>query len=276
MHLLYARFVFKALRDMGHVTGDEPYMSLIHQGTILGADGQKMSKSKGNTVSPDEYIDVYGSDVFRTYLAFGFDYRLGGPWSDSGINAISSYFKKVANMFDAYDKLEKKAGDYKEDDTLEVARHKTIKDVTRMLDNFQFNTAVARMMEFRTAIANYQKGNNRSSEYEKAVLTDFVKLLAPLAPHYMEEVWSIFGNTDSVFNANWPEYDEAKTISKEIEVAVQVNGKIKARIMIPANAEKDVMLEVAKSNEVIAKEIEGKNIIKEIAVPNKLVNIVAK
>ena len=276
MHLMYARFVYKALRDMGYVDGDEPYMSLIHQGTILGADGQKMSKSKGNTVSPDEYIEEYGSDVFRTYLAFGFDYRLGGPWSDSGINAISSYFKKVANMLDAFDGLEKKTGDYKEDEELEVVRHKTIKDVTRMLDNFQFNTAVAKMMEFRTAIANYQKGKNRSSEYEKAVLVDFVKLLAPLAPHYMEEVWSRFGNTDSIFNVKWPEFDEAKTISKEIEVAVQINGKIKARIMIPANAEKDVMIDIAKSNETIAKELEGKNIIKEIAVPNKLVNIVAK
>lgn len=235
-----------------------------------------MSKSKGNTVSPDEYIEEYGSDVFRTYLAFGFDYRLGGPWSDSGINAISSYFKKVANMLDAFDSLEKKSGDYKEDEELEVVRHKTIKDVTRMLDNFQFNTAVAKMMEFRTAIANYQKGKNRSSEYEKAVLVDFVKLLAPLAPHYMEEVWSKFGNTDTIFNAKWPEFDEAKTISKEIEVAVQINGKIKARIMIPANAEKDVMIDIAKSNETIAKELEGKNIIKEIAVPNKLVNIVAK
>lgn len=276
MHLMYARFVYKALRDMGYVDGDEPYMSLIHQGTILGADGQKMSKSKGNTVSPDEYIEKYGSDVFRTYLAFGFDYRLGGPWSDSGINAISSYFKKVANMLDAFDGLEKKTGDYKEDEELEVVRHKTIKDVTRMLDNFQFNTVVAKMMEFRTAIANYQKGKNRSSEYEKAVLVDFVKLLAPLAPHYMEEVWSRFGNTDSIFNVKWPEFDEAKTISKEIEIAVQINGKIKARIMIPANAEKDVMIDIAKSNETIAKELEGKNIIKEIAVPNKLVNIVAK
>lgn len=276
MHLMYARFVYKALRDMGYVDGDEPYMSLIHQGTILGADGQKMSKSKGNTVSPDEYIEKYGSDVFRTYLAFGFDYRLGGPWSDSGINAISSYFKKVANMLDAFDGLEKKTGDYKEDEELEVVRHKTIKDVTRMLDNFQFNTVVAKMMEFRTAIANYQKGKNRSSEYEKAVLVDFVKLLAPLAPHYMEEVWSRFGNTDSIFNVKWPEFDEAKTISKEIEVVVQINGKIKARIMIPANAEKDVMIDIAKSNETIAKELEGKNIIKEIAVPNKLVNIVAK
>lgn len=276
MHLMYARFVYKALRDMGYVDGDEPYMSLIHQGTILGADGQKMSKSKGNTVSPDEYIEKYGSDVFRTYLAFGFDYRLGGPWSDSGINAISSYFKKVANMLDAFDGLEKKTGDYKEDEELEVVRHKTIKDVTRMLDNFQFNTVVAKMMEFRTAIANYQKGKNRSSEYEKAVLVDFVKLLAPLAPHYMEEVWSRFGNTDSIFNVKWPEFDEAKTISKEIEIAVQINGKIKARIMIPANAEKDVMIDIVKSNETIAKELEGKNIIKEIAVPNKLVNIVAK
>ena len=129
------------------------------------------------------------------------------------------YFKKVANMLDAFDSLEKKSGDYKEDEELEVVRHKTIKDVTRMLDNFQFNTAVAKMMEFRTAIANYQKGKNRSSEYEKAVLVDFVKLLAPLAPHYMEEVWSKFGNTDTIFNAKWPEFDEAKTISKEIEEA---------------------------------------------------------
>ena len=276
MHLMYARFVYKALRDMGYVTGDEPYMSLIHQGTILGADGQKMSKSKGNTVSPDEYIAEFGSDAFRTYLAFGFDYKLGGPWNDSGISAISSYFKKVTAMLNAYNELEKVEGDYKVDDTLEVARHKAIKDITRMIDNFQFNTAVARLMELRTAIANYQKGKNRSSEFEKSVIVDFVKLIAPFAPHFMEEVWEALGNTGSIFNESWPTYDEAKTISAEVEVAVQICGKIKARIMVPANAAPAVMLELAKANDVIAAEIAGKNIIKEIAVPNKLVNIVAK
>jgi leucyl-tRNA synthetase len=276
MHLMYARFVYKALRDMGYVTGDEPYMSLIHQGTILGADGQKMSKSKGNTVSPDEYIAESGSDVFRTYLAFGFDYRLGGPWSDSGINAISSYFKKVATMLNNYDALEKVEGDYKVDDTLEVVRHKAIKDITRMIDNFQFNTAVARLMEFRTAIANYQKGKNRSSEFERSVIVDFVKLISPLAPHYMEEVWECLGNTESIFDSEWPTYDEAKTISAEVEVAVQINGKIKARLMVPANAPQDKMLEIAKANETIAAEIAGKTVIKEIAVPNKLINIVVR
>jgi leucyl-tRNA synthetase len=251
-------------------------MSLIHQGTILGADGQKMSKSKGNTVSPDEYIAEFGSDAFRTYLAFGFDYKLGGPWSDSGISAISSYFKKVTAMLNAYNELEKVEGDYKVDDTLEVARHKAIKAITRMIDNFQFNTAVAKLMEFRTAIANYQKGKNRSSEFEKSVIEDFVKLLSPLAPHYMEEVWEVLGNTDSIFNAEWPVFDEAKTISAEVEVVVQINGKIKERIMVPANAPSADMLAIAKENDTIKGLIEGKTIVKEIGVPNKLVNIVVK
>ena len=121
-------------------------------------------------------------------------------------------------MLNAYGELEKVEGDYKVDDTLEVVRHKTIKDVTRMIDNFQLNTAVAKLMEFRTAIANYQKGNNRSSEFEKSVIVDFVKLLSPLAPHYMEEVWEELGNTDSIFNSEWPTYDETKTISAQIEV----------------------------------------------------------
>lgn len=274
MHLLYSRFVYKALRDMGYVSGDEPFQCLIHQGTILGSDGQKMSKSLGNTVSADEYVEKFGSDVFRTYLAFGFSYTEGGPWSDDGILAINKFFQKIQRVFETFAELNKNniTG---EDEDLTTSLHKTIKAVTNDIDKFQFNTAIARLMELTTAITKYQAKPNRSYAEEKRAIETYAKLLSPFAPHYMEEVWQEFGYTTSIFDEKWPEYDEQKTISKNIEIVVQINGSIKSRIVIPAGTEQQQMQDIAMQDEKIQALLEGKTVKKIIAIKDKLVNIVA-
>ena len=232
-----------------------------------------MSKSLGNTVSADEYVEKFGSDVFRTYLAFGFSYTEGGPWSDDGILAINKFFQKIQRVFENFASLNKNdiVGN---DEDLTTTLHKTIKAVTNDIDKFQFNTAVARLMELTTAITKYQTKQDRSYAEEKQAVEIYAKLLAPFAPHYMEEVWQEFGYTTSIFDDQWPEYDEQKTISKNIEIVVQINGSIKSRIVIPAGTEQQQMQEIAMQDEKIQALLEGKIVKKVIAIKDKLVNIV--
>lgn len=274
MHLLYARFIYKALKDMGYVSGEEPFKSLIHQGTILGADGQKMSKSLGNTVSADEYVAKFGSDVFRTYLGFGFSYTEGGPWSDDGILAINKFFQKIAKVFENFSNLEKNSNDEIDED-LEVWLHKTIKSVTQDMENFQFNTSIARLMELTTQISKYQAKPKRNYEQEKHAVYCYAKLLAPIMPHYMEDVWKKLGHETSIFDEKWPTFDEAKTMAKSVEIAIQVNGQIRARINIPADTSDEDMKKIALENENVTKYTSGKQIKKVICIKNRLVNIVA-
>ena len=274
MHLLYARFIYKALRDMGYVSGDEPFQSLIHQGTILGSDGQKMSKSLGNTVTADDYVKKFGSDVFRTYLAFGFSYTEGGPWSDDGILAISKFFQKIQRVFENFTSL--KPNDIsKQNEELTLSMHKTIKAVTNDIEKFQFNTAVARLMEYTTALSKYQTQTQRNYNLEKEAVLTYAKLLSPFAPHYMEEVWQSLGQQNSIFNQSWPKYDDEKTLAKNIEIVVQINGSIRARIVIPCNTEPSEMEKIALENETIKSLLTNKTIKKVIAIKDKLVNIVA-
>ena len=274
MHLLYARFIYKALRDMGYVSGDEPFQSLVHQGTILGSDGQKMSKSLGNTVTADDYVQKFGSDVFRTYLAFGFSYTEGGPWSDDGILAISKFFQKIQRVFENFASLQPnniKA----QNEELTISMHKTIKAVTNDIEKFQFNTAVARLMEYTTVLSKYQTQNERNYNLEKEAVLTYAKLLSPFAPHYMEEVWQSLGQQNSIFDQSWPKYDDEKTLAKNIEIVVQINGAIRARIVIPCNTEPSEMEKIALENETIKSLLNGKTIKKVIAIKDKLVNIVA-
>ena len=274
MHLLYARFIYKALRDMGYVSGDEPFQSLVHQGTILGSDGQKMSKSLGNTVTADDYVQKFGSDVFRTYLAFGFSYTEGGPWSDDGILAISKFFQKIQRVFENFASLQPnniKA----QNEELTISMHKTIKAVTNDIEKFQFNTAVARLMEYTTVLSKYQTQNERNYNLEKEAVLTYAKLLSPFAPHYMEEVWQNLGQQNSIFDQSWPKYDDEKTLAKNIEIVVQINGAIRARIVIPCNTEPSEMEKIALENETIKSLLNGKTIKKVIAIKDKLVNIVA-
>ena len=274
MHLIYCRFIYKALRDMGYVKGDEPYPSLIHQGVIFGPDGARMSKSRGNTVAPDEYVSKYGSDVFRTYLAFGFDYSAGGAWKDSGIEAISSFFRRFTGIVESFTERSDDGAKLVSDADTERVMHKTIKAVTNDVDAFHFNTAIARLMEFSNAISKYQSGNNRNSAFERTIVENFIKLIGIFAPHYGEELWETIGNEYSLFNQSWPVFDESKIALDEFEVAVQICGKIKDRMMVSASSTEDEIKQAALALDKIKDAVGDKPVKKVIVIKNRLVNIV--
>ena len=198
MHLLYARFFTKALRDMGYLDFDEPFLSLVHQGVILGPDGQKMSKSRGNTVSPDEYIEKYGSDVFRMYLAFGFSYVEGGPWSDDGIKAIDRFVNRIERLITKFASEKGSAGSDQfgsDEKELNYVRHFAIKSATDDIEVFQFNTAIARIMELVNALYKYDALENRNIKLMEDTIKDAILLLSPFAPHFAEEMWSFSAAT---------------------------------------------------------------------------------
>ncbi|MGL5068930.1 MAG: leucine--tRNA ligase [Sarcina sp.] len=281
MHLLYARFITKALRDMGYLNFDEPFKSLTHQGLILGPDGLKMSKSKGNTISPDTYINEYGADVFRMYLMFGFSYIEGGAWSDDGIKSVHRFVEKIERNLDvAREAIEKgennKTSMDKAEKELNFWRHNTIKAVGTDADKLQFNTAIARMMEFVNAISKYTQEKEMNLTFLKETCEDYIKLLAPFAPHFSEEQWSLLGNTDSVFNTEWPKFDTASLVKDEIEIAIQVNGKIKNKIMVASGLDEESIKAAALEDEKIKEATEDKNIVKVIVIKGRLVNIVVK
>jgi len=279
MHLLYARFVTKALRDMGYLNFDEPFLSLVHQGTILGSDGQKMSKSRGNTVTPDEYINKYGSDVFRMYLAFGFAYVEGGPWSDDGIKAIDRFIGRVERLIEKVVSERGKpstnsmGADEKE---LNYVRHNTIKSVTQDTDQFQFNTAIARIMELVNAIYKYDMKPDKNRSFMEETIKDLLKLMSPFAPHFAEEMWETMGEKDFIFNQSWPSYDEKALVKDEVEIAVQFNGQIKFRINVPTDADDKEIEEIVKNDPRASQYLEGKNIVRIIVVKGRLINIVVK
>lgn len=281
MHLLYARFITKALRDMGLLNFDEPFLSLRHQGLILGPDGQKMSKSKGNTISPDDCIKEFGSDVFRMYLMFGFDYAEGGAWSDDGVKSIAKFVDRIDRTIDSYKEEMNNSSNTRSDfgsdeKELNYTRNHSIKSITGDMDKFQFNTCIARMMEFSNALSKYLNVENKNLSLLKDSIVDFIKLLSPFAPHFSEEKWEAIGMGYSVFNQNWPEFNEAALVKDEVEIAIQVNGKIKARITIPSNLKDEEIKTLSLDNETIKDAVAGKNIIKVIVIKGRLVNIVVK
>lgn len=280
MHLLYSRFITKALRDMGHLSFDEPFKSLTHQGLILGPDGQKMSKSKGNTISPDDYIVQYGSDVFRMYLMFGFSYSDGGAWSDEGIKSMSKFvdrvernFHNIKDILQSSDNTEDLRAEEKE---ILFWNANTIKGVTEDAEKMQFNTAIARMMELTNALAKYISLKVHNHAILKEVTFDFLKILSPFAPHFSEEIWNMFGNETSIFNEAWPAFNPEALTKDEVEIVIQINGKIKERIMIPTSASDEEIKKLSLENEDIQKHLEGLTIVKVIVIKGRLVNIVVK
>jgi leucyl-tRNA synthetase, eubacterial and mitochondrial family len=280
MHLLYARFVTKALRDLGYLDFDEPFKSLIHQGIILGPDGNKMSKSRGNTISPDEYINEYGSDVFRMYLMFGFAFTEGGPWNDDGIKAMFRFIQRIERLVDKFIEDRGKEGKdeiSKDEKELNYVRNYTIKSVTEDAEKFQFNTAIARIMELVNALYKYDADVEiKNTRLYEETIADLVRLLAPFAPHFAEEMWDRLGYTYSVFNQKWPEYDEKALVKDTVEIAIQVNGKVRGRIEISSDAAEKEIQDKALSCDNIRQFIDGKEIKKVIVVKNRLVNIVVK
>lgn len=281
MHLLYARFITKALRDMGYLNFDEPFKSLTHQGLILGPDGLKMSKSKGNTISPDQYINEYGADVFRMYLMFGFAYTEGGAWSDEGIKSVHRFVEKIERNLDIAREAINNGSNNKT--TIDAAekelnfwRHNTIKSVGIDADKLQFNTAIARMMEFINALSKYTQQKEMNLELLKATVKDYIKLLAPFAPHFAEEQWSLLGNEYSVFNTEWPKFDPALLVKDEVEIAIQVNGKIRNKIMVASGLDEESIKTTALEDAKIKEATDGKTIVKVIVIKGRLVNIVVK
>ena len=281
MHLLYARFITKALRDMGYLNFDEPFTSLTHQGLILGPDGLKMSKSKGNTISPDDYIKEDGADVFRMYLMFGFAYTEGGAWSDDGIKSVNRFVERIERIIDtAREAISKgennKTTMDKAEKELNYWRHNTIKSVTYDTDKLQFNTAIARMMEFINALSKYTQEKEMNLDFLKDVVSDYLRLLAPFAPHFSEEQWNLLGNSYSIFNEAWPKFDPKALVQDEVEIAIQVNGKIKNKIMVSSDLDEEGIKAAALADEKIIASTEGKTVVKVIVIKGRLVNIVVK
>ena len=261
-HLIYSRFWHKFLYDIGEVPTAEPYAKRSAQGLILGEDGEKMSKSKGNVVDPNDVVDSYGADVLRVYILFMGDYGMAAPWSDSSVKGCKRFLERVADL----GAIAKGEGITPE---LEVLFHKTLKKVTLDIEDMKFNTAIAAMMTLINEVLNH--GSLTVDE-----LKMFLKMLCPFAPHLCEEMWEATGESGLCSLSAWPEYDEAKTVDSTVEIVVQVNGKLKSRLNVAADISAADAIAAAKADEKIAAELEGKNIIKEIYVPKKLVNIVAK
>lgn len=273
MHLLYARFFTKALRDMGYLDFDEPFLSLVHQGTILGSDGNKMSKSRGNVISPDDSIAKYGADVFRVYLMFGFSYIEGGPWNDNGLDSIGRFFDRVERAVKkCYEMNYEDRAPEKAEKELNFVRNATIKSVSADIESFSFNTALARIMEFVNAIYAYDSAVPNKSTLFKDCVKDLVLLLAPFAPHFAEELWEMLGQPYSVFNQRYPEADEKALVRDEVELAVQINSKLRARVTVPADASKSD-IESAACGAVKA-QLGGATPKKVIIVPGRLVNLI--
>ncbi|MBE6642298.1 MAG: leucine--tRNA ligase [Ruminococcaceae bacterium] len=261
-HMIYSRFWHRFLYDIGAVPMAEPYAKRTAQGLILGPDGDKMSKSKGNVVDPNNVVDEYGADVLRVYILFMGDYASAAPWSENSVKGCKRFLDRVAGMAD----MIKGEG---VTPALESAFHKTIKKVTGDIEELKFNTAIAAMMTLTNEI--YDNGGLTKDE-----MKIFVKLLCPFAPHISEEIWESLGEKGFCSLAEWPTYDEAKTVDSMVEIAVQINGKLRGTLMIPAEISKDDALATVKNDEKIKPFIEGKTVIKEIFVPKKLVNLVVK
>ena len=263
MHLLYARFFTKALRDMGYLNFDEPFKSLVHQGLILGPDGEKMSKSKGNTVSPDEYVEEYGADVLRGYLMFGFNYVEGGPWSDDGIKSIDKFYQRIGRTIDL---ITEENTRYPE---IDKVLNNTIKSIREDIERFQFNTCIARIMEYTNALSKLDK-------IPRYYIEKLLLVLAPFAPHISEELWNKIGNEFSIHNQKYPEIDTNIKEEDSFEVVVQINGKVRGKVTITSDMSEEEVKNAAKEIDNVKRYLEGSEIVKEIYIPKKLVSIVIK
>ncbi|MBE6634171.1 MAG: leucine--tRNA ligase [Ruminococcaceae bacterium] len=261
-HMIYSRFWHKFLYDLGVVPCSEPYAKRTAQGLILGPDGEKMSKSKGNVVDPNDVVDVYGADVLRTYVLFMGDYASAAPWNESSMKGCKRFLERVADLVDL---VKPNGGNAK----LESAFHKTVKKVSLDIEELKFNTAIASMMALLNEV--YEVGSLNREE-----LSMLIRVLSPFAPHLAEEMWETIGGEGLCSLAEWPAWDESKTVDSTVEVAVQINGKVRATVELPLNCPKEDAIAAAKADTRVAPYLEGKTVVKEISVPNKIVNIVVK
>ena len=260
-HMIYSRFWHKFLYDLGLVPTDEPYAKRTAQGLILGPDGEKMSKSKGNVVDPNETVEKYGADVLRVYILFMGDYASAAPWSESSVRGCKRFLERVADL----------PGLVKDDckDKLDSHFHKAVKKVSSDMEELKFNTAIAQLMTLLNEIEDY-------GEISKEQYSVYLRLLSPFAPHLCEELWEKSGEKEMIALAPWPEYDESKTVDSTVEIAVQVNGKVRATVCVAPDEEKDSVFKKVFADEKLAGNFTGKTVVKEIYIPGKIVNIVVK
>lgn len=276
LHLLYARFWHKVLYDLGYVSTPEPFYKLVHQGLILGEDGQKMSKSRGNVINPDDVVDAYGADTFRLYEMFMGPLEVVKPWSSKAIEGVHRFLGRVFRFYTVEndDGYTLNTAILEEPDAELVAErdywiHLTIKNVTENIEKIRFNKAISDMMIFINEAYRIKKIGKKAAR-------DFVILLSPFAPHLAEELWELLGNKNTIAYEPWPEYDESKLKQEEVEIVFQVNGKVRAKKVLPVNLSEEELQKEALNEENIQKHISGKAIQKIITVKNKLVNIVVK
>ena len=262
LHLLYSRFWHKFLYDIGVVPTKEPYAKRTSHGMILGENGEKMSKSRGNVVNPDEIVETYGADTMRLYEMFIGDFEKAAPWSSTSIKGCRRFVERIWNLYEQV-----KDGDaYTEEN--ETIIHKTIKKVGEDIENLKNNTAIAALMSLVNQF--YDKGVNRA-EYET-----LLKLANPFAPHVTEELWQMLGHDTVLSLESWPVFDESKTIESSIEIGVQVNGKLKSTVKLPMDCEQQLAIDTALADEKVKNAVAGKNIVKTIVVKNKIINLVVK
>ncbi len=268
MHLLYARFFTKVMRDLGLVDFDEPFMRLFNQGIILGEDAEKMSKSRGNVVNPQDFVDRYGSDALRCFLMFIGPWDQGGPWDERGIGGVSRFLRRAFSLIAGGEASGAEA------DPAELSRrtNRLVKKVTGDLESFRFNTSIAALMEHTNYLLGV-RGDVDEEEWREALRT-FVAVLAPFAPHHAEEMWAGMGEGGSVHEQAWPGFDEALIAEEEITLVVQVNGKLRDRIIVPAGISEEAAKEQALASEKVRPHVEGKQIRKAVYVPGRLVNLV--
>jgi leucyl-tRNA synthetase len=268
LHLLYARFFTKVMRDLGLVDFDEPMTRLRNQGTILGPDGQKMSKSRGNVVNPQEYVDRFGSDALRCFLMFIGPWNEGGPWDGKGIEGVSRWLRRALSLTVGGDS----SGGEADPSELSRRTNRLVKKITGDLEAFRFNTAIAALMEHTNYLLAV-RGRVEAGEWEEALRT-FDLVLAPFAPHHAEEIWASLGEPYSVHEQAWPGYEEALIRAEEITLVVQVNGKLRDRVTVPADISEEAATEVALASAKVRPHVEGRNLRKSVYVPGRLVNLV--
>jgi leucyl-tRNA synthetase len=271
MHLIYTRFFHKGLRDAGVTSGDEPMTQLRNQGIILGEDFEKMSKSRGNVVAPDELLVRYGADTMRAHLMFFARWDQGGPWNSDGISGTARWLRRVWTMY--LDGREPAGTNEEATRRLRRKLHQTIRAVTRDFESFEFNTIIAALMSFQREMSR-AFDDGCSAEAWREARTAYLRLLAPIAPHIAEELWERIGGTTSVHTQAWPEWDEQLAAEDEVTVAVQVNGKVRARITVAADTSDDDLKRMALADPAVVRYIEKANVQRVIVIPRKLVSIV--
>jgi leucyl-tRNA synthetase len=272
LHLLYARFWHKVLYDLGYVSTPEPFMKLYHQGMILGEDSNKMSKSRGNIVNPDDVIAQYGADTLRLFEMFIGPLAATKPWSTRGIEGVYRFLNRVWRLFIIENgNVNPAIKDVKSSKEIDIIINKAVKEITLDIEDedMKFNTCVSEMMIFVNEISKYEV-------IPKSVMEKFVKVLSPFAPHLADELWNMFGHQGTVAYEPWPEYDESKLVKQKVTVVGQVNGKVRTRLEVESGTDEETLKKLMMKDEKIKKHTEGKQIVKEIVVKNKLVNIVVK